>query len=467
MSRFSVLEKRAEEIAKLIINLIRNQKTILIIGHLDADGITSASLIGKAIYRKRGRFIIRIYSEMNDQVINELKEGEYDFHIFCELGGGMTNRIIENLDNWILIDHHQITEEEKSLKQVFNAWQFGFDGNKEISAAGMAYFIAKKIDEYNTDLSWLPVIAMFADRQDQGERRSVEGPNKIIIEDAVKAGLIEESVDLLLFGRETKPVHEALASTTSPFIPSLSGNRDTCLATLTSTGIKLKQNGRWRTLSDLDSTEKKKIVESLIPYFSQLNKADEAVDSLFGKVYTLLEEDEHSPLRDAREFGTFLNACGRMKYPGIGVSICLSDRGRALQEGENVLRLYRQTLSRLIQKVLEDDGIVIEKQNYNMVIGDGFVDEDIVGALASILSGLLKFNTKVLLVRTAMNDHHKISVRRPSKIKGVNLGLLIKELVELHGGTGGGHEAAAGCKIPSLKLKQFLTDLNKKLQMKN
>lgn len=469
MSRFDELEKRAEDIGNRIIQLIKEGKTILVVGHLDADGITSASIIGKVIQRKKGHYIIRIYGEMSQQVLEELKEGEYDFHIFCELGAGLAKEMENALkDKWIILDHHQIPPEETKMKQVFNAWQFGFDGGREISAAGMAYFIAKKIDEENTDLSWLPVVSMVADRQDQGKRRSVFGLNRKILDDSVNAGLVTVVTDLLLYGRETKPVHEALASTTTPFIPGLSGNRDACLATLSSTGIQLKQNGRWRTLADFSDSEKKKVMESVIPYLSQVETASEAVDSLIGEVYTLEKEDEHSSLRDARELGTLLNACGRMKRTGVGVSICLGDRSQALQEGEKVLSEYRRTLNRLIHTLLEDEGRIVEKPGFNMVIGDGIVDEDMLGSLTSILSGIARFETKVLLARTTTAGHYKLSLRRPPQSdSSINLSLILQELSSLHGGSGGGHEAAAGGKIPTSQLKAFLRALNKRLQKKD
>ena len=466
MSQLKEFEKVAEDLGKRIISIINEKKTILIIGHLDADGITSASVIGKTIQRKKGNCIIRIYSEMNLEILNEIKKGEYDFHIFCELGAGLGTEIENSLnDKWIVLDHHQISEKEKKMKQVFNAWQFDYDGSKEISAAGMAYFIAKKIDDNNSDLSWLPVVAMIADRQDQGEKRSVVSLNKMILDDAVKNGLVKVSRDILLYGRETKPVYAALASMTMPFIPGLSGNRDACLATLTSAGLEMKQNGRWRTLADLNENEKKKVIESIIPYLTQVDTANDDVDSLIGDVYTLEKEDEHSSLRDVREFGTLLNACGRMKQAGVGVSICLGDRSEFLFESEQILKEYRKTLSRLIQLVLEDDARIVEKQGFNMVIGDGVVDEDMVGSLASVLSGVAKFETKVLLVRTTTTGNYKISLRRPSQVDySINLGIIVKELVDQFNGNGGGHEAAVGCKIPTSKLKVFLQILNKRLQ---
>ena len=46
----------------------------------------------------------------------------------------------ENLgDNWIVLDHHQIPDEEIDNPNVINAWKYGIDGGVEICAGGMAY----------------------------------------------------------------------------------------------------------------------------------------------------------------------------------------------------------------------------------------------------------------------------------------------------------------------------------------
>lgn len=468
MSQLKELQKHAENIGNQITSIINEKKTILILGHLDADGIISASIIGNAIHRSNGNYIIRICNDINQKILKEIKEGEYDFHIFCELGAGIVeeiNKILE--DKWIILDHHQIPDNEIKMNQIFNAWQFKYDGNKEISAAGMAYFVAKKMDGKNIDLSWLPVVAMITDGQDCGKKRSVLSLNKDILNDAINEGLIKVSQDILLYGRETKPVYAALASMTTPFIPGLSGNNDACLATLLSTGLNLKKNGRWRTLSDLTEDEKRMVINSIIPYLTKVNSSDEVTDSFIGSVFILEKEDEYSSLRDAREFGALLNACGCMKRAGVGVSICLGDRSESLHESENILTEYRKILNRLIQILIEDEERIVQQNTFNMIIGDGIVDEDMLGPLTSVFSEIARFNSKILLIRTTIVGNYKISLRRSPKVNMKdNLGIIVHELADLYGGTGGGHESAAYCKIPTSQLKIFLKTLDKRLNSK-
>lgn len=371
-------------------------------------------------------------------------------------------------DSWINIDHHQISEGEKGMDNIINSWQFDVDGTKEVSAAGMSYIVASKMDEDNVDLSCLAVVGALGDRQDQGEGRSLTGLNGIIVKDAVESGCLKVVRDLMFYGRETKPIHEAIASTTSPFIPGLTGNRDSCLATLTSAGIRLKEGARWKTVAELSEEEKKKLVEAIIPYLASTPTATDKVKELIGDVYTLEREDEHSPLRDGREFSTLLNACGRMGKGGVAVSICFGDRNFALQEGDRILAEYKYTLSNYVQNILSNENRIVEGTWSFMIIGDGLIDEKMLGAISSILSGITRFEGKALFVRTITRDGDISFSARKTKgcSPALNLGLIMTEASKFEG-VGGGHDVAAGARVPSQRLNEFLRVMEERLREAN
>ena len=82
----------------------------------------------------------------------------------------------------------------------------------------MAYLASVAIDERNSDLSAIAVVSALGDRQDQGERKSFTGKNFEIANTAKELGLVDIDLDLLLVGRETRPLADALAFTSQPFI---------------------------------------------------------------------------------------------------------------------------------------------------------------------------------------------------------------------------------------------------------
>ena len=148
-----------------------------------------------------------------------------------------------------------------------------------------------------------------------------------------------------MYGRETRPIFRALAYTTSPYLPNLSGCEDNCLALLTNAGIPIKEGDRFRTLSDLSQDEKQKLLNAIISYFNGQGFQSSVVLNLVGTVYTLTNEPPGSPTRDAREFSALLNACGRTGNPSVGISVGLGDRRTALEEANQVVATYRKTLA--------------------------------------------------------------------------------------------------------------------------
>jgi len=455
LGNLEALKAKASLIAEKIAEAANVRKRILIVGHIDADGISSASLIARALMCLEAPYNIRILNDLTPTVLERLRDEEYDLYVFCELGGGMV-KLLENYlgSRWLLIDHHQVPEDELTHPSILNAWGYGFDGGVEACTSTLAYFVSSATDQSLRSFSWLPVVAALADKQDQGERRSLVGVNKVVLEIAKDVGLVSENIDLLFYGRETRAVHEALAATTTPYIQGLSGNREACFNALSAAGINLRSDDHWRTLADLTKEEKQKIVEILLPYIG-----GRGVDELIGYVYTLLKEDEFSPLRDAREFGTVLNACGRMGKSGLGVGLCLGDRGYLLTEAEKVLAEYRQTINRVVKLLTEDETRVIKHQLFNLLVADDLINAEMLGSISSILSTIPKFSDKPLFLTTKTKEGGlRISARLGATYKGeVNIGLTLRKVAEKVNGQGGGHKAAGGASITYMELTKLVS----------
>lgn len=442
-----------------ISDIVSANKEIAVITHIDADGITSGSIITKALLRKNAKCVLRTVSDLNPSVISRLKEEGHEFYIISDLGAGFADKMQEAFgENYLVIDHHQQPENEIENERVLNAWKYGIDGGKEVCAGGMAYMVASTLDSRNKDLSSLAVVAAVADRQDQGEKKSLIGLNSEIADTAKSLDLISIDLDLMFMGRETRPLHESLAYTSFPYIDSLTWNADSCLSLLNMAGIKLKDDGRWRVLSELDEDEKRKILEAIARFVASTSKSSDVIDDLIGYIYTLLKEDKRSMLRDAREFSTMLNACGRIRRAGVGVAICLGDRASILKNGESIVGEYRSTLRNYISTIFSERWRLVDDGRTVMINGEGLVAEDMLGAVSSLLSGSPSFYGRLLFIRTKAEDgSYKFSSRKCLRCESdVNLGLLMRECSARFNGSGGGHDAAAGARVVGDKVDEFI-----------
>ena len=91
----------------------------------------------------------------------------------------------------------------------------------------------------------------------------------------------------------------------------------------------------------LPHDDRKKIMSALV---EQTIVNRESPDRLFCESYIFPSEPKRTPLRNAQEFATLLNACGRWMKPHTGGLICRGDRGAAYRDAEKMLLNHRSVI---------------------------------------------------------------------------------------------------------------------------
>ncbi len=454
----------ASEAANLVSRYAEEGGFIHVVSHLDADGLAAAGVIGKALWRFGANFRVRIQQWVDEKIVAAVTSDKPALTILTDLGSGYLNVLSKHLSSHqiLILDHHQpIGDATSNIFQV-NPHLHGIDGSKDVSGAGVAYFAAKALDDTNKDLAGIAVVGALGDLQDKYEQRALGGLNKTVVDDAVAAGYLKVEKDLMFFGRETRSIHKALAYTTNPFLPDISGEVDKSLAFLVSLGIKPKHGDKWRALRDLSEEEKRQLCSALSDHLISKGYPSDVL-SLVGSVYTLVHEEPWTPLRDAREFSVLLNGTGRMEKAGLGVAICMGDRGSALEQAEAVLQEYRQTITKHLSWLMEEPGRIDELESIYVVRGEGFINEKVIGTLSSILStSLPKPEKPIIAYATADEEAVKVSARTLDMLtsKGLDLGEIMRMAAEKFDGRGGGHDVAAGAQVPIKNVDAFIKLVN-------
>ncbi len=459
------LLKSASEAADRLLEYVEKGEIIHVISHLDADGLAAAGIISKSLFRLGGFFRIRINRWMDEKILNELVAEKPALTVFTDLGSGYLDLLKSVLPDFpaIIIDHHQLVGGPSPNFFQVNPHVHGIDGARDISGAGVAYLVAKALDKKNEDLACLAVVGALGDLQDKYEQRKLGGVNEKIVEDAVNAGYIKVETDLLLFGRETRPIHKALACSTDFFIPGISGEEDKSLAFLTSLKIAPKYKDKWRALRDLSENEKKELFSALADYLTSKGFSGNVALNLIGNVYTLTHEEPWTPMRDAREFASLLNATGRMDRPSLGIALCMGDRGSALEEANTVLEEYRRTITKYMNWLTEKPERIQELNNIYVIHGGKTIDDKVISAISTILSTSLPKPEKPLIAYSIIPQEGvaKVSARAPSLMgKTINLGEIMRIAAEKFSGRGGGHDVAAGAQVPIPQIDEFIKFTN-------
>ncbi len=450
------------EAAKVILETVKKDGLILVFSHLDADGVAAAGIMGKMLTRLDARFRIRVMQWVDEKIIGGVISDKPQLVILTDFGSGYLDLLNEKIPSVkvVILDHHQVNSKvvNPNFVQV-NPHLFGIDGATDVSGSGVAYFAAKAVNAANVDLAPIALVGALGDMQDKYEQRSLQGPNEIIVNDGVAAGLLKVEKDLIFFGRETRPIYKMLATTTNPFIPGLSGQETEALNFVANLGIPLKQGDKLRALCDLTDAERKRLCTALADYLLSKGLHLE-VENLIGYVYVLTKEEPNTALRDAREFAVVLNSTGRMDRPSLGIAICMGDRKAALEESNKILEDYRKNINKYLGWISEKPERMRELENIYVIYGENFINEKIIGTVSSIIVSSLANNEKPLLAFANIEQENaaKFSGRTTEAAlrKGVNLGDVMRLASEKYGGKGGGHNIAAGGQVPLDKVIDFI-----------
>lgn len=436
--------------------------------HIDSDGITGAAIASEALSRAGVEHSVSFLKKLDESALDSIRVQNPPVAWFCDFGAGMFDKM-HGLTA-VITDHHVPVEREipreartnlaalaeaQDSVLMLNPHLLG-EGSDAASGAGTTYLVAHAMDPRNTDLAAIAIVGAVADMQER-EWRRVTGLNRQILEDGIAAGVLEAGPDLRLFGRETRPIHKMLEYANDPWIPRLSGNREACIAFLLELGLEPRQEGRWIAWNELPIDHKKLVLSELVRHMLDRGVSSRDVERLVGETYTLLKEERGSPLRDAKEFGTLINACGRYDQAEVGYRVCRGDRDEALGEALILLRGHRETLVRSLDFIAEIGVTPLTSIQY--FHAQDRIRDTVVGIAASMALHAPGANVGLPIIAFAIaDDGVKVSGRGTRELteRGLDLAAVMGEASRQVGGAGGGHKVAAGATIPAGTEGEFL-----------
>jgi RecJ-like exonuclease len=484
-------------------------RSVTVVAHIDADGITAASIASAALSRAGIEHGVRFVKKIDDAEIQLVAEDPADLVWLVDLGSGSFSRL--DPAKVVVSDHHRtdatVGHGQADLfsfgAEHVNPQLFGMDGSLEISGAGATYAVAKAMSFDNRDLAALALVGAVGDFQDNAAGRLV-GYNRNILQDAIDSGRARAIVDLRLFGRETRPLPAFIMYSTDPaLLPVLRatlqasfrradeiGGSDWELVSsfLSELGIERYGEG-WGSWASLRPDERRCVASELCERLLDAGRGTAPIRRLIGEVYALDprlvnapddwlkdrdslpgdDEGEWRPnaraLLDAKEMATLLNACGRHGRPETGMAICLGDRYEALTEALRLQVDHRAALREAISLVqCGGEFGIIERDDMPCLRyfhGGDRIEDTIVGIVAGMLLGDAAPADRPLFGLVSATDGTatiKVSARGTRALveRGLDLSAVMRQAAEAVRGSGGGHNIAAGASIPQGTEDDFL-----------
>ncbi len=442
---YSEFQKQLQEAVDFFSYFDKNRQ-VRLISHHDADGICSAAIIIELLDMLNFNYCMSVVPQLDESFLESLsREGNTQF-IFSDLGSVFLKKISEHLEGSkvLILDHHQVKESlnSKNICHI-NPHLDGIQGSSEISGSGVVYMFSEHLADL-TRLSHLPIVGAIGDSQ---ANKGLKGLNKLLLQKAENSGRIKIKHGLKLFGAQSRPLPKLLRNSYDPFIPGVTGDFRGTVDFLKSLNIQYKEGGKNRMLSDLSPEEIKKIGNAILEKCPYVRK-----DKIFGNIYVV--EGEKGSFRDAREFATILNACGRLESSTIGIGACLGDekmKEKALEKQDYYKKELQSILS-WFKKNKNSDHVFISKK-YIIINGKNNVPSSMAGTLASIIAYSEEVDDKafILTLSRLENNFTKVSIRLKGRSSKVDLNNIISKIVRIVGGQSGGHRNAAGALIESHK----------------
>ena len=455
------LQARAASCAEQLLGADR----VLLASHIDADGLTSAAVAASALERANIPFEAVFEKQLDAESIAAIAGREYETVLFTDFGSGQLDIIAAHERDGdfvpVIADHHQPADADTEYH--LNPLLEGIDGASELSGAGASYVLARALaaessaDERrdNRDLAALAVVGAVGDMQASGGE--LRGSNASIVEEGVAAGVLEETTDLAIYGKQTRPLPKLLEYASDVRIPGITNDERGVMSFLDGVDVTCREDG-WKRWVDLTDDEKRTLASALVQHAVSRGVPAFKIDRLVGTSYVLCEEPVGTELRDASEFSTLLNATARYERADVGLAVCLGDRGDAFGRAKELLANHRRNLSEGIEWV-ERHGVTREEHLQWFDAGEE-IRETIVGIIAGMSMGADGVSRDVPIVAfAAKNDEEtKVSSRGTGPLvgEGLDLSVVMGEASRAVGGDGGGHDIAAGATIPAGTEAEFI-----------
>ncbi len=453
-----------ETLAKKAAERLKESSHVIVVSHIDADGISSAGIASQALDHIGMEHEVKFVKKLDQAIADELRAIGPELVWFTDLGSGSTD-ILEGID-CIISDHHKPVEVQRHKKtkprtlfdfsdepdpgnfiQV-NPHFVGRDGGKDISGAGTAYLVARALDPELRRLAHLAIVGAVGDMQDR-EMGRLQGTNRQILTDAEHFGVIEAIEDVNLFGRETRPLYKMLQYASDLRIEGITDDYQGSMNFLLGLGINLKKGEKWRSWVDLRKSEKREIIRALADLVSP--------EEFIGEVYLLPMEKKGTELHEAKEYATLLNSCGRYDAAELGLDVCKGDRGESLDLAHGLRRGHRKQLVDSM-KIMMEIGVT-QLEHIQFVHVGAMIRDTIVGTVAGMLFGSGKIDDhKPIFALAESDDGIKISGRGTKQQieAGLDLSEVMRQAVEVFQGAGGGHNIAAGATVQPEQVNDFL-----------
>ena len=410
--------------------LVESKNYVRVVSHHDVDGISAAAIITNNLRSQKKGFRCSLLKNVNGE-LEEILAEDNELLIVCDMGSSHIEAVEAAGRHVIILDHHQpIRESRSDMVLQINAHMHGINGSAEACAATMAYAFAGDMNLISFMIS-----GALGDRQGT----EFKGLNRKLVDEAVEKGIVKVSMGLTMDCYDRKNLQRIIASSMAPFFRGISGRDD-----------------RAKDVAKMLEGKSQKTVNSfLLSLLMDQGCREDVIDDLLGYTYSLPFMGLNS-----QELLSLLNVCDGFDMAEKGLAMALGDKASYDEIVRQRDQYYKKALKGLV--ALEEKGAT------KMGALQYFHNEDLgmSGLYCGIGMRYILDQRLPAFVLTRTKDHLKVSARGTRYLinRGLNLAAAMRDAAEKCGGSGGGHDIAAGATLPLENEKKFLEETERILR---
>jgi len=414
-----------------------------IVTHTDVDGISAGTLAFLALRNQGGKAHLLFSPHVYPEDLVRLLSDDPEFLIFCDMGSDLLPELVKSGRDFLVLDHHATDNEGENL---VNPSTVGMDGTRDISASGVVYLVASALNPVNADLSHIALCGAFGDMQ------TLRGANERIANDAESRGLVRRRKEIRLIGRRNRSIEYSLRYTTLPFIKGLSGNPVGIRNFLKETGVG---DDPKKTISELDDDMERVLISNLAERMVKNNASTFEAEKLFGATLHVLT----GQVPTIEDLVDYIESCGSLGRYSTAFALLSGDPG-SLEGAERSRLEYKE-------KILQGVDLfksAVHLANIDYLVLEGW--DEYAGKLCGIYANAgFSGHQRPIFTLSLDGSNVKVSARTNPRLvdRGLDLGRALKAISSRFEGSGGGHDVAAGAKIPAKSIEDFVRELDREV----
>ncbi|WP_287954687.1 DHH family phosphoesterase [Acidiplasma sp.] len=426
-----ILDKKLYDNINKACEKVRGESYVRVLAHNDGDGVSSAIILLNALKKLNIKFHLSFVKSLDNEGFRQLFEEEKDpLTIVVDAGSSQIPGIID-YDNYIILDHHFYNPVDGIRGININIRDYGINGTREACGSTMAYIFSLVLDESNRNLFPFFLSGVTSDKQDIG---GLSGLNKTIY-DAYNTYSIKHTLNL------EGNLGDAITYSLDPFFNGLTGNPDAVRGFLQSLNINFDKN-----VLDLNDDENKVLANALALKLLENNIGSDGIRYIEGD--TLYYSDLNFT---SKELVSIIDGNSRVGENSLPVQYFLGDNSVRLEMLNNI-KIYK---TKLIDYIYRANSEITEEKYLRYFYAP---ESEMAGPIAGAIALYLMRPDKPVIGFNSGNDDIKISSRgtRALIARGLNLSEVMSIACKKAGGSGGGHDIAAGGVIPPGREKIFI-----------